>query len=164
MQFAKRAEARLSGGRHVPGGFFVCCSTTDRPRIYRPEVIGSYIYLKTLDFGWQLGKVVMVAEDAGSVQYPHTVKKMDLGRQENVHLSLVTLSTSSDEDGTWCWRVHRSSGSVSKPSDTLWNNYCYIDYQDRDLSGSARWSINVKAESELFKQKILLLRGQGSSE
>lgn len=112
VQFAKRAEARLEGKRHVPVGFKVCDETMERPRIYSKEIIGSYIFYKTGKHGWQLAKVLMVADNADDVEYPHTVKFLDLGRQENVHLSLANLAIDCDEEGTWCWQLHKFSNSV----------------------------------------------------
>lgn len=117
VQCAKRAEARLTGGRYVPEGFKVCCDTRERPSIYQTEMIGSYVYFKTPEAGWQLARVVMVAADAESVRNPHTIKYLDLARQENVHLSEANLSTVRDEPGTWCWHVHiRSRGPNSVKS------------------------------------------------
>lgn len=124
VQFATRAEARVQGGRHVPDGFKVCEETMDRPRIYDPDIIiGSYIYYKMKEHGWLLGKkVVMLARDAACahVLFPHTVKFLDLGRQENVHLSLANLTIiHGNEEEAWCWHVHKHSKSVKSFRYTL---------------------------------------------
>ena len=64
----------------VATGYKVCCDTRGRLRTYDGEIIGSYIYFKTTRAGWQLARVVMVAEDAESKELPHTIKLLDLGR------------------------------------------------------------------------------------
>lgn len=68
-----------------------------------------------------LGKVVMLARNAENVQveFPHTVKFLDLGKQENVHLSLAGLTTSGDDDDSWCWHMHKYSKSVKTFRYTL---------------------------------------------
>ena len=43
-------------------------------------------YFKTNRAGWQLGRAVMVAEDAQSKELLHTIKLLDLGKRCNVHL------------------------------------------------------------------------------
>ena len=45
------------------------------------------VYFKTTRAGWQLARVVMVAEDAESKELPHTIKLLDLGKRYNVHLA-----------------------------------------------------------------------------
>ena len=67
--------------------------------------VGSYIYFNTSRAGWQLARVVMVAEDAESKELPHTIKLLDLGKRYNVHLAEEKLTTVSEETGTWCWHV-----------------------------------------------------------
>ena len=106
MQLAKRTLARAKGERHVATGYKVCCDTRGRPRIYDREKIGSYIYFRTTRAGWQLARVVMVAEDAERKELPHTIKLLDLGKRYNVHLAEEKLTTVSQETGTWCWHVH----------------------------------------------------------
>ena len=118
VEIARRAMARAKGERHVPTGYFVCCDTRERPKLYAPDIVGSYIYFKTAQAGWQLARVVGVEEDGESKSLPHTIKMLDLGKQYNVRLSLETLTTVSEERGTWCWHVHRRTRSVKnyKPS------------------------------------------------
>ena len=87
IQLAKRALASARGERHIAKGYKVCCDTRDRSEIYDPDIIGSYIYFKTPHAGWQLARVVMVAEDAPSTLLPHTIKLLDLEKRYNVHLS-----------------------------------------------------------------------------
>ena len=64
---------------------FVCCDTRERPGLYSSDIVGSYIYFKTTQTGWQLARVVGLAEDAESMSLPHTIKMLDLGKQYNVH-------------------------------------------------------------------------------
>ena len=114
VQLAKRTLASAKGERHVATGYKVRCDTRGRPRIYDREIIGSYIYFKTTRAGWQLARVVMVAEDAESKELPHTIKLLDLGKRYNVHLSEEKLTTVSEETGTWCWHVHIATKSSKK--------------------------------------------------
>ena len=72
------------------------------------------VYLKTTRAGWQLARVVMVAEDAESKELPHTIKLLDLGKRYNVHLAEEKLTTVSEETGTWCWHVHIATKSSKK--------------------------------------------------
>ena len=60
------------------------------------------IYFKTTRAGWQLARVVMVAEDAPNKALPHTIKLSDLGKRYNVHSYEDKLKTFSEEVGTWC--------------------------------------------------------------
>lgn len=105
MQLAKRAEAGIKGGQHMPGGFKLYAETGDRPRIYDRDIFGSCILQNERPGMVVARKVVMLAKNADSddVLYPHTVKRLDLRRQENVHLGLAGLTTNSDEDDSWCW-------------------------------------------------------------
>ena len=119
MQLAKRSLASAKGERHVATGYKVCCDTRGRPRIYDREIIGSYIplvYFKTTRAGWQLARVVMVAEDAESKELPHTIKLLDLGKRYNVHLAEEKLTTVSEETGTWCWHVPVSYTHLTLPT------------------------------------------------
>ena len=117
VQLAKRAIAREKGA--VPPGYFVCCDTRERPGLYSPDIVGSYIYFNTTKTGWQLSRVVGVEEDAESKDLPHTIKMLDLGKQFNVKLSASTLSTVSEERGAWCWHVHRRTRSVKNYTASL---------------------------------------------
>ena len=99
MQVAKRTVARAGGTRHVARYYKVCCDTRGRPRLYHTEIIGSYVYFKTNDAGWQFARVVGVAEDGESKQFPHTIKMLDMGQQFNVHLSKEKLTTLGEEAG-----------------------------------------------------------------
>ena len=40
--------------------------------------------------GWQLARVVGVAEDAENKMFPHTINMLDLGNEYNVRLSQAT--------------------------------------------------------------------------
>lgn len=119
VQVAKRAIACAKGARHVLQGYFLCCDTRERPGLYSPDIVGSYIYFNTTPTGWQLARVVGIAEDAESVTLPHTIKMLDLGKQYNVHLSASTLSTVSEEQGAWCWHAHRRTRSVKNYTASL---------------------------------------------
>ena len=114
VQLAKRLLACASGGRHVAKGYKVCCDVRGRPGIYSRDILGSYIYFKTSRAGWQLARVVMVAEDAPNKTLPHTIKLLDLGKRYNVHLYEDKLKTFSEEAGTWCWHVHVTAKSSKK--------------------------------------------------
>ena len=119
MEVAKRAIAREKGEKHVPTGYFLCCDTRERPKLYTPDIVGSYIYFKTAQAGWQLARVVGIAEDGESKSLPHTIKMFDLGKQYNVRLSQEALTTVSEEPGAWCWHVHRRTRSVKNYTPSL---------------------------------------------
>ena len=119
MQLAKRTLACSKGERYVATGHKVCCDTRGRPGLYDRDMIGSYIYFKTYRAGWQLARVVVVAEDAESKELPHTIKLLDLGKRYNVHLSKKKLTTISEEIGAWCWHVHLATQSNKKFSHTI---------------------------------------------
>ena len=114
--YKRQTLASAKGERHVATGYKVCCDIRGRPGIlvYDREIIGSYIYFKTTRAGWQLARVVMVAEDAESKELPHTIKLLDLGKRYNVHLSEDTPTTVSEETGTRCWHVHIATKSGKK--------------------------------------------------
>ena len=69
VEMIKRAIARAKGERHVPAGYagyVVCCDTRKRPSLYTPHtphIVGSYIFFNTTHTGWQLARVVGIAED-----------------------------------------------------------------------------------------------------
>ena len=98
---------------------FFCCDTRERLKLYTPVIIGSYIYFKTTHTGWQLARVVGIAEDGESKSLPHTIKMFDLGKQYNVRLSQEALTTVSEEPGAWCWHVHRRTRSVKNYTPSL---------------------------------------------
>ena len=102
----------------MPTGYFVCCDTRERPRLYTPDIVGSYIYFNATHTGWQLARVVGIAEDAESKSLPHTIKMLDFEKQCNVNLSQETLTAVGEEPGDWFWHVHRRTRSVKnyKPS------------------------------------------------
>ena len=108
--------ACAKGERHVAKGYKVCCDVRGKPGIYSRDIIGSYIYIyfKTTRAGWQLTRVVMVAEDALNKALPHTIKILDLGNRYNVHLYEDKLKTCSEEVETWCWHVHETAKSRKK--------------------------------------------------
>ena len=62
---------------------FFCCDTRERLKLYTPVIIGSYIYFKTTHTGWQLARVVGIAEDGESKSLPHSIKMLDLVKQYN---------------------------------------------------------------------------------
>ena len=92
--------------------------TTERPRLYTPDIVGSYIRFNTTHTCWQVARVVGIAEDAEIKSLPDTTKMLDLGKQYNVNLSQDTLTTDGEERGDWCWHVHQRTRSVKncKPS------------------------------------------------
>ena len=94
VHLAKRTLASANGERHVATGYKVFCDTRGRPRISDRKIIGSYIYFNTTRAGWQLARVVKVAEDAESKELPRTIKLLDLGKRYNVHLCLLYTSPS----------------------------------------------------------------------
>lgn len=119
VQQAKRAVACVKGKRHVAPGYKLCCDTRGRPKLYDPDIVGSHIYFKTMQAGWQMARVVAVAEDGPSVGLPHTIKMLDMGKNFNVHLSEARLTTVEEAAGTWCWHVNVTSKSVKKFIHTL---------------------------------------------
>ena len=78
VQLAKRTLACSKGEIYVATGYKVCCDTRGRSGLYDRDMIGSYIQFKTSRTGWQLARVVMVADDAESKELPHTIKLLDL--------------------------------------------------------------------------------------
>ena len=113
VQLTKRTLARSKGERYVATGYKFCCDTRGRPGLYDRDMIGSYIYFKTYRAGWQLARVMMVAEDAESKELPHMIKLLDLGKRYNVHLS-EKLTTISEEIGAWCWHVYLATQSSER--------------------------------------------------
>lgn len=88
------------------------------PLLLRPWVMDC-THKEAVHLGWQLSRVVGVAEDAESKSLPHTIKMLDLGKQYNVHLSKATLTTVSEEQGMWCWHVHRRTRSTKNYTPSL---------------------------------------------
>ena len=72
------------------------------------------IYFKTTRAGWQLARVIMVAEDAPNTALPHTIKLLGFGKRYTVHLHEDKLTTFSEEAGTWCWHDHETAMSCKK--------------------------------------------------
>ena len=107
------------GERYVAAGYKACCDTRGRPGLYDRDMIGSYIHFTTSRAGWQLARVVMVAEDAESKKLPHTIKLLDLGKRYNVHLSKKKLTTISEEMGALRWHVCTPANRVTKSVCTL---------------------------------------------
>ena len=116
VQLAKRMLACAKGERHVlvAKDYKVCCDVRRRPGIYSRDIIGSYIHYKTNRAGWQLARVVMVADDAPNKALPHTIKLLDLGNRYNVHLYEDKLKTFSEGIGIWCWHVNETAKSCKK--------------------------------------------------
>ena len=77
------------------------------------------MYFNTSQSGWQLSQVAGVAEDAESKSLPHTIKMLNLGKHYSVHLSKATLTTVSEERGSWCWHVHRRTRSTKNYTPAL---------------------------------------------
>ena len=86
----------------LPRGTKSGCDARGRPGIHERDIIGSNIYFNTFCAGWQLARVVMVAEDAESKELPHTIKLLDLGKRYKAHLTEEKLTTVREEAGTWC--------------------------------------------------------------
>ena len=108
VQMEKRSQARSAGEVYVPPGHKLSCNPRCGPDIFSSDIIGSYIFFKATSDGWQFGKVIGLAEDAGSVMFPHTIKILDWGMRFKVHLRRDQLNTPdvSDDPGTWCWHIH----------------------------------------------------------
>ena len=66
------------------------------PLLLRPWVMDC-AHKESVHLGWQLARVVMVAEDAESKKLPHTVRLLDLGKRYNVHLAEEKLTTVSEK-------------------------------------------------------------------
>ena len=64
--------------------------------LLRPWVMDC-AHKESVHLGWQLARVVMVAEDAESKKLPHTVRLLDLGKRYNVHLAEEKLTTVSEK-------------------------------------------------------------------
>ena len=111
--------AHEKGERHVLKGYKLCCDDRERPECFSPDIVGSYIYYNTTNAGWQLAKVVGLAEDAESKSLPHTIKMLDLGKQYNVRLSKETLTTDQEQRRAWCWHVHERTRSVKHYAPSL---------------------------------------------
>ena len=91
---------------------FVFCDTRERPGLYTPDIVGSYIHFKTTQTGRQLSRAVGVVEDAESKRLPHTITMLKLGNKYNVYLAKAALTTVSEERGSWCRHVHRRTRST----------------------------------------------------
>ena len=78
-------------------GYKICCDDRGKPGFFSPDIVGSSIYYNTTNTGWQLAKLVGLAEDAESKSLPLTIKMLDLGKQYNVRLSKDTLTTVGDQ-------------------------------------------------------------------
>ena len=60
---SKQAIAREKGERRVRIGYMVCCDVRARPSLFSPDVVGSYIYIKTPHAKCQLARLVGLAKD-----------------------------------------------------------------------------------------------------
>lgn len=116
VQLAKRAVAGRRGERHVARGYKLCCDVRGRPEIMTTNIIGAYVYFKTVRAGWQFAKVVQVVEESGSSRVMHTLKLLDMGKNINVELKESSLNTDEliQEPGTWCWHAHITQKDVKK--------------------------------------------------
>lgn len=108
VQRAKRMVAHKKGDRHVARGYKLCCDVRGRPDIKTNDMIGSYVYFKTIRAGWQFARVTQVKSESSSIRVTHTLKLLDIGRSINVELKEENLTTDEleQEPGTWCWHVH----------------------------------------------------------
>ena len=70
----------------MPAGHKLSYDSRFGPDTYSPDIIGSYNFFKTTGDGWQFAKVVGLAENAESVNFPHTIKALDWGKWVYVHL------------------------------------------------------------------------------
>ena len=116
---AKRAAAREKGERHVLNGYKICCGDRGRLGFFSPDIFGSCIYYNTTNTGWQLERVVGLAEDAESKSLPHTIEMLELGKQYNVRLSKGTLTNVGDQRGVWYWHVHERTKSAKDYAPSL---------------------------------------------
>lgn len=116
VQLAKRRVAHKRGERHVAKGYKLCCDVRGRPNITTIDMIGSYIYFKTIRAGWQFARVTKVEKESGSSWATHTLKLLDLGLSVNVELKEENLTTDElvQEPGTWCWHAHITQKDVKK--------------------------------------------------
>ena len=58
VQMAKRSQARSAGKVYVPPGHTLSCGPRCSPDMCSPDIIGSYIFLKTAGNGWQFAKMM----------------------------------------------------------------------------------------------------------
>lgn len=116
VQVAKRAAAHKRGERHVPKGYKLCCDVRGRPGIATADIIGSYMYYKTIRAGWQFARVTQVVVDQETGRASHTIKLLDIGKQINVELDedAISIDNQVQDPGTWCWHAHVTQKSVKK--------------------------------------------------
>lgn len=71
-------------------------------------MIGSYIYYRTINAGWQFAIVTHVGGNLNNEGATHTLKLIDIGRNINVKLDANKLTTDDleVEPGTWCYHYH----------------------------------------------------------
>ena len=79
MNQAKRLIANEKEERYVAKDYKLCCETRGRPKIGTLEMIGSFIYYKTMRTGWQFAKVTQVSVVEGTDQMLHTLKLLAVG-------------------------------------------------------------------------------------
>jgi len=84
---ARRLAAHKKDQRYVARGYKLCCDTRGRPDIRTIDMIGSFIYYKTIQSGWQFAKVTQVGVEEGTNKVVHTIKLLDIGRTRNVVLA-----------------------------------------------------------------------------
>ena len=113
---ARRLAAHKKDQRYVARGYKLCCDTRGRPDIRTIDMIGSFIYYKTIQSGWQFAKVTQVGVEEGTNKVVHTIKLLDIGRSINVELEEQNLTTDDEvqEPGTWCWHAHITAKDVKK--------------------------------------------------
>ena len=115
----KEQLAAKKGERNVLKGYKICCDDRETRGLYSPDIVCSCIYNNTTNTGWQLARVVRLAEDAESKSRPNTIKVLDLPKQYNVRLSKETLNIVGDQRGAWCWHVHERTKSVKHYAPSL---------------------------------------------
>lgn len=108
---ARRLTAHKKEERYVAKEYKLCCETRGRPMIGTLDMIGSFIYYKTMRTGWQFAKVTQVSVVEGTDKMLHTIKLLDIGSSINVELEERKLTTDQEmqEPGTWCWHAHATN-------------------------------------------------------
>ena len=94
----------------------VCCDLRGRPNLRTSDLVGAFIYYKTMCSGWQFAKVTQVEENQETGQVTHTIKLLDVGGSISVELEERNLTTDEEvqDPGTWCWHAHAPSQDVKK--------------------------------------------------
>lgn len=83
------------------------------PLLVRPWVMDC-THKEVVDLGSQLAKVVEMAEDGRSKEFPHMIKMFDWSNQYNVHLREDKFTTICEASGTWYWQLHVTTKNAKK--------------------------------------------------